>query len=131
LPLGFEKNSSLPDQEQAMSLTEDGAPTSRKPRYGWRDREHWVATQLNSASWSAIFAGAICGLAIYLVLGLFGFAAGIGAIDPAEEANPVSGVPSSLGFSGCSWPLSRSLRLVGSAVGSRAFNRGWLTRCTA
>jgi uncharacterized tellurite resistance protein B-like protein len=98
LPLGFEKTSSLPDQEQAMSLTEDGAPTSRKPRYGWRDREHWVATQLNSASWSAIFAGAICGLAIYLVLGLFGFAAGIGAIDPAEEANPVSGVPSSLGF---------------------------------
>lgn len=48
-------------------------------------------------SWGAIFAGTISGLAIYLVLGLMGLAAGIGAIDPAEEANPVSGVPYGLG----------------------------------
>lgn len=49
-------------------------------------------------SWGAIFAGTVSGLAIYLILGLIGLAAGIGAIDPVEEARPLEGVPYGLGI---------------------------------
>ncbi len=49
------------------------------------------------SSWGAILAGTICGVAIYLALGLIGLAAGIGVVDPAEEAQPLAGVPYGVG----------------------------------
>ncbi|MBU1210445.1 MAG: TIGR04086 family membrane protein [Alphaproteobacteria bacterium] len=73
------------------------------------------------ASWGAIFAGAICALAIYLVLGMIGLAAGIGVIDPAEEANPVSGVPTGVGI----WWLVSAIAafFVGGLIAGRL--AGW------
>lgn len=43
-------------------------------------------------SWGAIFAGAFIALVVQLALGLLGLAIGLGAIDPATEANPLSGI---------------------------------------
>lgn len=55
-------------------------------------------TGSDQMSWSAIFAGAACGLALYLVLGLIGLSVGIGMVDPAEENNPLAGVPTGVGM---------------------------------
>ncbi|MGI9174485.1 MAG: hypothetical protein ACR2GR_04110 [Rhodothermales bacterium] len=43
-------------------------------------------------SWGAIIAGAFIALVVQLGLGLLGLAIGLGAIDPATEANPLSGI---------------------------------------
>lgn len=43
-------------------------------------------------SWRAIFAGTLTVLSILLILNLIGFAFGLGAIEPTEEANPLSGI---------------------------------------
>jgi hypothetical protein len=72
---------------------------------------------LARSSWGAILAGAVCGLAIYLVLGIIGLAVGIGAIDPAEEAEPLAGVPFGLGVW---WTLSAiAAFFTGGAIAGR------------
>lgn len=43
-------------------------------------------------SWRAIFAGTLTVLSILLILNLIGFAFGLGAIEPTEETNPLSGI---------------------------------------
>lgn len=43
-------------------------------------------------SWRAIFAGIITILSVVFLLNLLGLVFGLGTIDPAEEANPMSGV---------------------------------------
>lgn len=72
-------------------------------------------------SWGAIIAGAVCALAIYMSLGLIGIAAGIGAIDPAEEANPLAGVPTGVGL----WWLGSSIAALfaGGLIAGRL--AGW------
>lgn len=45
-----------------------------------------------SVSWSAIFAGTLTVLSILLILNLIGLAFGLGAIEPTEETNPLSGI---------------------------------------
>lgn len=76
-----------------------------------------AAGSADRASWGAIFAGTISGAAIYLILGLIGIAAGIGTIDPAEEANPLAGVPYALGIW---WTLSALVAFfVGGAIAGR------------
>ena len=51
-----------------------------------------VPSLLKRVSWGAIFAGAIVGLGILILLGLLGSAIGIGAIDPGQEADPLGGL---------------------------------------
>lgn len=43
-------------------------------------------------SWRAIFAGTLTVLSILLILNLIGLAFGMGAIEPTEENNPLSGI---------------------------------------
>lgn len=43
-------------------------------------------------SWRAIFAGTLTVLSILLILNLVGIAFGLGAIEPTEETNPLSGI---------------------------------------
>ncbi len=45
-----------------------------------------------SVSWRAIFAGTLTVLSILLILNLIGLAFGMGAIEPTEETNPLSGI---------------------------------------
>ena len=47
---------------------------------------------IKRVSWGAILAGAFIALVVQLGLGLLGLAIGLGAIDPATEANPLSGI---------------------------------------
>ena len=53
---------------------------------------HRLASAIKRVSWGAIIAGASIALVIQLGLGLLGLAIGLGAIDPATEANPLSGI---------------------------------------
>ncbi len=81
-----------------MSVT--GTRQHSPPRHAIDEAHLHVVQQaeLSRTSWGAIFAGAISGLAIYLILGMVGLAAGIGVVDPAEEANPLAGVPTGVGL---------------------------------
>lgn len=53
---------------------------------------HTQPAGLVRISWGAIFAGALVGLAILAALTLLGLAIGFGVVDPATDANPLSGV---------------------------------------
>jgi hypothetical protein len=60
---------------------------------------------LRRISWGAVFAGFIVAVMISLVLALLGMAIGLGAVDPAREANPFSG----LGPGAAIWWVASSL----------------------
>ncbi len=49
-------------------------------------------------SWGAIFAGAVVALVIQLMLNLLGLSIGLGAIDPATEQYPLSGIGTGAGI---------------------------------
>lgn len=56
------------------------------------ERELEVSATVRRISWGAIFAGAVIALVTQLGLNLLGASIGFGAIDPATEANPFSGL---------------------------------------
>jgi hypothetical protein len=60
---------------------------------------------LRRISWGAVFAGLIVSIMVSLVLALLGMAIGLGAVNPAEEANPFSG----LGMGAAIWWVVSSL----------------------
>ena len=62
------------------------------------ERQRGVASAIKRVSWGAILAGAFIALVIQLALGLLGLAIGLGAIDPATEANPLSGIGTGAGI---------------------------------
>jgi polyhydroxyalkanoate synthesis regulator phasin len=47
---------------------------------------------LKRVSWGAVFAGTVIAVMIYLTLSLLGLGVGLGAIDPATEADPLQGL---------------------------------------
>ena len=53
---------------------------------------------LRRVSWGAIFAGFVVALAVQLLLTLLGLGIGIGTIDPATEANTLSGIGTGAGI---------------------------------
>ncbi|MDB5049148.1 MAG: hypothetical protein JWO30_2219 [Fibrobacteres bacterium] len=60
---------------------------------------------LRRISWGAVFAGFIVSIMVSLVLALLGMAIGLGAVNPAEEANPFLG----LGVGAAVWWVVSSL----------------------
>lgn len=64
------------------------------PEYYIQERRNSILGQaaLKRVSWGSIFAGALVAISCQLVLSLLGMGIGFTAIDPATEANPLSGV---------------------------------------
>jgi hypothetical protein len=54
--------------------------------------DSYDAVPRKGISWRAIFAGTLTVLSVLLVLNLIGMAIGLSAIEPTEEANPLSGL---------------------------------------
>lgn len=52
----------------------------------------FLPASIRRVSWGAIFGGAVVALVVQLALNLLGLAIGLGAIDPATETNPLSGL---------------------------------------
>ena len=81
-------------------------------------------------SWKAIIAGLICALSILLIFNLIGLAVGFGAIDPAEENNPFSG----LGTGSLIWWIVSNLialfigGYVAGRVGVSFFNKSGMVQ---
>lgn len=50
------------------------------------------STPLKRISWSAIFAGVIISMVVYLLLAILGTAIGASTIDPLKEQNPLDGI---------------------------------------
>ena len=60
-----------------------------------RERERPLADErswVKRVSWGAIFAGVFVVLGVQLILSMFGLAIGFGAVDPAQETAPFSGI---------------------------------------
>jgi len=51
-----------------------------------------IGTPLKRISWSAIFAGVIISMVVYLLLAILGTAIGASTIDPLKEQNPLDGI---------------------------------------
>ena len=64
-----------------------------------------LPTALRRISWGSVFAGLIVAIMISLVLALLGMAIGLGTVNPAQEANPFSG----LGLGAAIWWVASSL----------------------
>lgn len=47
---------------------------------------------IRRVSWGAIFGGAVLALMVQLALNMLGLAIGLGAVDPATDANPLAGI---------------------------------------
>lgn len=67
------------------------APAEHAPEEEVAPREYFPAA-IRRISWGAILAGAVVALVLQLLFNLFGVAAGLGAIDPATEEAPFSGL---------------------------------------
>lgn len=72
---------------------------------------------LRRISWGAVFAGLIVAIMASLVLALLGMAIGLGAVNPAQEANPFAG----LGMGAALWWVVSSLiaLFIGGWVAAR------------
>ncbi len=72
----------------------------RREEHGvvYADRGAWGPAAIKRISWGAIFAGAVIALVTQLALNLLGASIGFGAIDPATEANPFSGLGTGTGI---------------------------------
>lgn len=108
------------------------AEVTTTPTYGAYDPKHYdtattVPSLLKRISWGAILAGTAVALGILILMGLLGTAIGIGAIDPGEEANPLSGI----GTGTIIWWIISSL--VALFVGGRVAGQlaGFPSRATA
>lgn len=79
-----------------MADTPHNHPTSgqgeRIPVEHTETTRRGLPAAIKRVSWGAIFAGAFIALVVQLGLGLLGLAIGLGTIDPATEANPLSGI---------------------------------------
>lgn len=64
--------------------------SAREPDGEYRVDNYGVP--LKRISWSAVFAGVIVSIVIYLLLAILGTAVGTTTIDPMEEQNPVEGI---------------------------------------
>jgi hypothetical protein len=64
-----------------------------------------IPAALRRISWGAVFAGLIVAIMCSLILALLGMAIGLGAVNPAEEANPFSGI----GAGAAIWWVASSL----------------------
>lgn len=76
-------------------------------------------------SWSAVFAGAILSLVIYLVLSVLGSAIGASVVDPLHDQNPLRG----FSFAAGAWLLVTTvISLIAGAyfAGRSAPAQGWL-----
>jgi hypothetical protein len=79
--------------------------------YGDSERKEYGAAMpvlpsaIRRISWGSVFAGLVVAVMISLVLALLGMAIGLGTVDPAQEANPFSG----LGLGAALWWVVSSL----------------------
>lgn len=76
---------------------------------------------LKRISWSAIFAGVIISMVVYLLLSILGTAVGASTIDPLKEQNPLDG----LGMGAAIW--TGASMLISIAAG--AYASGRLAQC--
>jgi len=83
------------------------------------NNEHFVA--LKRISWSAVFAGVISSMVVYLMLAILGTAIGTSTIDPLKEQNPLDG----LGMGAAVWTgLSMLIAIaVGGYISGRMAHR--------
>ncbi|NMC25076.1 MAG: hypothetical protein GYA32_15160, partial [Serratia sp.] len=72
---------------------------------------------LKRISWSAIFAGVIISMVVYLLLSILGTAVGASTIDPLKEQNPLDG----LGMGAAIW--TGASMLISIAAGAYASGR--------
>lgn len=84
-------------------------------------RENYTGVPLKRISWSAVFAGVILSIVIYLLLSILGTAIGTTTIDPLKEQNPLDGLgKGALIWSGLSMLISIA---VGAFVSGRLAQR--------
>jgi len=96
-------------------MAENTNPT--RPPYEHHVVDHERAVVLKRISWSAVFAGVIISMVIYLLLAILGTAIGASTIDPLKEQNPLEGI----GTGAAIWTgLSM---LISIAVGAYATGR--------
>lgn len=96
-------------------MAENTTPTPPLYENRFVDDGHVVA--LKRISWSAVFAGVIISIVVYLLLAILGTAIGASTIDPLKEQNPLDG----LGTGAAIWTgLSM---LISAAVGGYASGR--------
>ncbi len=89
----------------------------RRPRERRYDRDDDLPATIKRISWGAIFAGTVIALVTQLGLNLLGASIGFGAIDPATEADPFSGLGTGTGI----WLAITTIiaLLIGGYVASR------------
>ncbi|ECC1661539.1 TPA: hypothetical protein N2F43_002368 [Salmonella enterica] len=98
-----------------IRMAENTPPTQAARENHFVDNEQVVT--LKRISWSAVFAGVIISMVVYLLLAILGTAIGASTIDPLKEQNPLDG----LGIGAAIWTgLSM---LIAIAVGAYASGR--------
>ncbi len=81
----------VPEGDRVVGSYDRDRPV-RRERVHHDDDRGFLPAAIRRISWGAIIAGTVVAIVVQLMLNLLGMGFGLSAIDPAQEANPFSGL---------------------------------------